>query len=76
MWNAGKVPARMIEVIQPAGFEGFFWELAEHLAAGPPDPPAVSRIADRYGLIFADAPWLPGIIARYQLEPLPEVPPS
>ncbi len=35
MWNAGKVPARIIEIIQPAGFEGFFWELADHLEAGP-----------------------------------------
>ena len=25
MWNAGEVPARMIEVISPAGFEHFFW---------------------------------------------------
>ena len=24
MWNAGKIPARMIEIIQPAGFEDFF----------------------------------------------------
>src|SRR5437868_10777300 len=28
MWNAGKVPARMIEIISPAGFEHFFWGLA------------------------------------------------
>src|SRR4029450_11795712 len=28
MWNAGKVPARMIEIISPAGFEGFFGALA------------------------------------------------
>jgi quercetin dioxygenase-like cupin family protein len=67
MWNAGSVPARMIEVIQPAGFEGFFWELAEHLAAGVPDPDAVSRLAQKYGLIFEDAPWLPDVVARYRL---------
>src|SRR4029079_1740236 len=24
MWNAGKTPARMIEIISPPGFEGFF----------------------------------------------------
>lgn len=67
MWNAGSVPARMIEVIQPAGFEGFFWELADHLAAGAPDPGAVSLIADKYGLVFAEAEWLPDIVARYGL---------
>src|SRR5215467_8459713 len=36
MWNAGPVPARMIEVISPAGFENFFRELSEVLSAGPP----------------------------------------
>lgn len=67
MWNAGNVPARMIEIIQPAGFEGFFWELADHLAAGAVDPDTVSLIADRYGLVFAQAAWLPDIVARYGL---------
>ncbi len=38
MWNAGQVPARMIEIISPSGFENFFRELSEILAAGPPDP--------------------------------------
>lgn len=73
MWNAGKVPARMIEVIQPAGFEGFFWEMAEHLAAGAPDPDTVARMAEKYGLIFQEASWLPDVVARYGLphhEPL------
>jgi uncharacterized cupin superfamily protein len=37
MWNAGDVPARMIEIISPAGFENFFYELSELVAAGPPD---------------------------------------
>ena len=35
MWNAGAVPARMIEIITPAGFEHFFREVAEPIAAGP-----------------------------------------
>src|SRR3954452_16967982 len=34
MWNAGKVPARMIEIIRPAGFEDFFAELSDMLADG------------------------------------------
>ena len=33
MWNAGNIPARMIEIISPAGFEHFFREVSE-LAAG------------------------------------------
>ena len=51
MWNAGKTPARMIEVISPAGFEHFFRELAEIVAAGPPPAPdTVPNLAARYGL--------------------------
>ncbi|MFJ6415767.1 cupin domain-containing protein [Paeniglutamicibacter sp. NPDC091659] len=69
MWNAGKVPARMIEIISPAGFEHFFWGLANQLEAGPPDPEALDKLAAHYGIEFADAPWLPDIIARYGLTP-------
>jgi quercetin dioxygenase-like cupin family protein len=71
MWNAGKTPARMIEVIQPGGFEGFFWDLAERLAEGAPDPDEIARLADEFGLVFQDAPWLADIIERYGLEPPP-----
>ena len=39
MWNAGDVPARMIEIISPAGFENFFHELSELVAGGPPTQP-------------------------------------
>jgi quercetin dioxygenase-like cupin family protein len=39
MWNAGSSPARMIEVISPAGFEHFFRELADMAAGGPPRSP-------------------------------------
>ncbi|HEV2362440.1 MAG TPA: cupin domain-containing protein [Acidimicrobiales bacterium] len=75
MWNAGKVPARMIEVIQPAGFEGFFWELAEIFGSGSADPAAIAAVAENYGLIFAEAPWLPDVIARYDLPHPPFLPP-
>jgi hypothetical protein len=34
MWNAGKTPARMIEVISPAGFENFFRDLTDLTAVG------------------------------------------
>ena len=71
MWNAGKTPARMIEVISPAGFEGFFRELSDVIAAGPPPPDAVAGIAANYGLSFGSPDWLPDIIARYGLNPPP-----
>src|SRR5215472_10850634 len=71
MWNAGPVPARMIEVISPAGFEHFFREMAELTAAGPPQFPDVMALADRYGLYFGQPDWLPELIARYHLTPPP-----
>jgi len=71
MWNAGDVPARMIEIISPAGFEDFFRELSDLLAAGPPAAGQVPTLAERYGLQFGEPEWLPGIISRYGLTPPP-----
>jgi quercetin dioxygenase-like cupin family protein len=71
MWNAGDRPARMIEIISPAGFEGFFMELSDLIASGPPGPAAVGVLAEAYGLSFATADWLPDLIARYNLDPPP-----
>ena len=50
-WNAGPAPARVQETIAPAGFEGYFREVAAVLAAGgPPDFARLGEIAARYGL--------------------------
>ena len=50
-WNAGAVSARIQEIITPAGFEHYFRELAEVLAAStPPDMGRVMETAARYGL--------------------------
>ena len=69
MWNAGSVPARMIEVISPAGFEHFFRELSDLTAAGAPDMAAIGALAEAYGLQFGETAWLPDVIARYRLTP-------
>jgi quercetin dioxygenase-like cupin family protein len=69
MWNAGRSPARMIEVISPAGFEGFFRGLVEMTDLGRPDPADVAALGDRYGLPFAQPDWLPDVIERYGLTP-------
>jgi quercetin dioxygenase-like cupin family protein len=69
MWNAGDTPARLIEIISPAGFENFFHELAELITAGPPAPDVAAELAERYGLQFGQPDWLPGIISRYRLTP-------
>jgi hypothetical protein len=71
MWNASAVPARMIEIISPAGFENFFRELSELLATGPPEPEQVPTLAARYGLQFGEPDWLPDVISRYGLTPPP-----
>jgi quercetin dioxygenase-like cupin family protein len=71
MWNAGSTPARMIEVISPAGFEGFFRELAGMTAAGPVELPMIAKLAEAYQLPFAEPDWLPDVIARYNLTSLP-----
>ena len=72
MWNAGSTPARMIEVISPAGFEGFFRELSDLTATGPVELPAIAELAERYQLPFAEPDWLPDVIARYNLKPPPQ----
>ncbi len=69
MWNAGSMPARMIEVISPAGFERFFRDLVEITDVRRPDPAEVGEIAGRYGMPFAEPAWLPEIIERYNLTP-------
>ena len=71
MWNAGPEPARMIEVISPAGFEHFFREMADLTSAGPPQLPEVMALADRYGLQLGQPDWLPDLITRYHLTPPP-----
>ncbi len=71
MWNAGSTPARMIEVISPAGFERLFRELADMNEAGRPDFAKVAELAARYGNSFARPEWLLDVIARYNLTPPP-----
>jgi quercetin dioxygenase-like cupin family protein len=67
MWNAGPGPARMIEIISPAGFEHFFREISEMMAGGPVDPAEGARLAERYGLVFGEPQWLSAVVDRYGL---------
>ncbi|MBA2266294.1 MAG: cupin domain-containing protein [Chloroflexi bacterium] len=71
MWNAGSTPARMIEIISPAGFEGFFRGFADLNDAGPISPPDVAALAEQYGLPYAQPDWLTDVIERYGLTPPP-----
>lgn len=71
MWNAGSVPARMIEIITPAGFENYFREVSDLASSGEFDMSAIAELSSRYGLPFAEPDWLPDVIQRYNLTPLP-----
>lgn len=46
-WNAGDVPARILEIISPGGFEELFRELGT--LVDPPDPETMAALATRYG---------------------------
>jgi quercetin dioxygenase-like cupin family protein len=71
MWNAGSVPARMLEMITPAGFEDFFRAFVDQTDVAPPPPGFVQELGDRYGLPFERPAWLAEIIERYSLTPPP-----
>ena len=49
-WNASDEPARLLEIISPAGFENYFRELAPLLAAVERDEAAIGEVVKRYEL--------------------------
>jgi quercetin dioxygenase-like cupin family protein len=51
-WNAGDEPARLLEIISPAGFERYFEEIAPLLppSRDEPDFAALAEVQARYGL--------------------------
>jgi quercetin dioxygenase-like cupin family protein len=64
-WNAGPAPARVLEIISPAGFERFFEELADLMADGlDSDDDRIDSLLKRYGLTF-DRTWLPDLDRRF-----------
>jgi mannose-6-phosphate isomerase-like protein (cupin superfamily) len=75
-WNAGDTPARILEIISPAGFELYFEELIDLLGlGGPPDPVAIGALASRYGLEI-DASSIPGLLEEHGLVFAPPPPPA
>ena len=63
-WNAGDEPARILEIIAPAGFERFFDELVDLGGAVKADPRALAELCERYGLEMAPDS-IPGLIERF-----------
>jgi quercetin dioxygenase-like cupin family protein len=66
-WNAGDEPARLLEIISPAGFENYFRELAPLLAATERDEQAVGAVVERYGLDI-DFGTIPTLTDRHGLQ--------
>jgi quercetin dioxygenase-like cupin family protein len=65
-WNAGDEPARILEIISPAGFERFFEELIDLGGVVNAEPEVLEEIAARYGHEF-DLASVPGLIERFGL---------
>ena len=53
MWNPGPEPARVLEVLSPAGLEDYFEELAPVLRDHAPRA-EYDAVAKRYGLTIQD----------------------
>jgi mannose-6-phosphate isomerase-like protein (cupin superfamily) len=65
-WNAGDEPCRILEIISPGGFDHYFDELADRLAAPDFGPAQMGEVAARYGL-EADPGTIPRLCQEYGL---------
>jgi hypothetical protein len=64
-WNPGPDPARVLEVISPAGFERLFEDFAGLLERTPErSEEEVVDLCGRYGLTL-DPSWVPDLEARF-----------
>ena len=66
-WNAGDEPARLLEIISPAGFEQFFAELVELGGVAQADPEVLAGLCERYELEM-DPSSVPDLIQRFGLQ--------
>jgi mannose-6-phosphate isomerase-like protein (cupin superfamily) len=65
-WNAGDAPARILEIISPAGFEQFFAELVDLGGVTRAEPQTLTGLCARYGLEMAPES-IPGLVERFDL---------
>src|SRR5215204_5563312 len=71
-WNAGDGPARILEIISPAGFERFFREVVDMGGVAQADEEAFAQLRERYGLEMRPET-VPELLERFGLrmgEPL------
>jgi quercetin dioxygenase-like cupin family protein len=65
-WNAGDEPARLLEIISPAGFEQYFAELIALGGSTSVAPPVLGALAQKYGL-EVDPKSIPQLVERFGL---------
>ena len=65
-WNAGDEPARILELISPAGFERFFNDLVDMGGVTQADPQALMELCARHQLEM-DPDSVPGLVERFGL---------
>ena len=65
-WNAGDGPARLLELISPAGFEGYFAELVAMGGSTGAEPKDLAALAARYGLEVQPQS-IPELVERFGL---------
>jgi mannose-6-phosphate isomerase-like protein (cupin superfamily) len=65
-WNAGDEPARILEIIAPAGFEHFFKELVEMGGVTQASPEEMAALCGRYELDMQPES-IPGLLERFDL---------
>jgi hypothetical protein len=64
LWNAGDEPARILEIISPAGFERGFAELVDLGGVVHADPEALADLCARYEIAI-DPDSVPGLVERF-----------
>jgi quercetin dioxygenase-like cupin family protein len=65
-WNAGEEPARILEIISPAGFERFFSELVDLGGVTRTEPQTLADLCARYELAM-DPDSVPRLVERFGL---------
>ena len=65
-WNAGDEPARILEIISPAGFERFFDELVNLGGVTQAEPRVLGALCEQYGLEM-DPTTIPQLVERFGL---------
>jgi len=65
-WNAGEQPARILEIISPAGFEQFFADLVDLGGVTAAEPQTLAELCARYQLEM-NPDSVPGLVERFEL---------